>query len=260
MLLRRRWSKVVLGTVVVVLGIALYQINEWWPGCNFARKFADNGEPLIIAAARAGCTGCVRTLLRHGADPNVNESAPLVVAAQQGHYSTARLLLKRGARVNDGVGARTALCQAMMSLNGENPDDDMIELLVTSGAALQWTGDADIPNYSILDCLHHSDSGPSPSVESKRFAHLVDHGFVDVFNKSPEQYQAEVLMTLYDDEIKQLAKHGAKLNLDVRARDGQTMITRLAKAPGLCGRVRLLVSEGAQYAPEDAEAVNRCIK
>ncbi len=149
MLLGGRWSKVVLGIVVVILsGIALYQINEWWPGCNFARKFVDDGEPLIIAAARAGCTGCVRTLLRHGADPNVNESAPLVVAAQQGHYRTEQLLLKRGANVNAGVGAGTALCQAMISLNSENPDDRIIELLVSSGAALQWKGDADIPNYS----------------------------------------------------------------------------------------------------------------
>jgi ankyrin repeat protein len=270
MLLRRRWSKVILGIVLLLAlsAIALYEINEWWPGCNFARKFARDygkpgGEPLIIAAAKAGCTGCVRTLLRHGVDPNIEDDiygTPLVAAAQQGHYWTARLLLKRGARVNAGVGPGTALCQAMMSLNSENPDDDIIELLVSSGAALQWTGDADIPDYSVLDCLRHSDSGPSPSVEAKRFAHLVDHGFVDVFNKSPEQYQASVLMSLYDDEIKQLARHGAKLNLDVRERDGQTILTRLTKAPGRCGRIRLLVSEGAQYAPEDAEAVNRCIK
>jgi len=261
MLLGSRWFKLVLGTAALVLaGTAIYQINEWWPGCNFARKFEEKGEPLIAAAARTGFTGCVCTLLRRGADPNINEGQPLIAAVAHGNYRTARLLLKRGARVNAGVGARTALCRAMGSLESENPDDDMIELLVSSGAALQWTGDAQHPNYSVLDCLHHYDSGPGPSVEAKRFAHLVDHGFVDLFNKLPEQYQASVLTFLYDDEIKQLARHGAKLNLDVRDRDGQTIITRLTKWPDLCGRVRLLVSEGAQYAPEDAEAINRCTK
>jgi Ankyrin repeats (3 copies) len=266
MLLNRRWLKILFGSglVFALAAIALYQIDEWWPGCNFAGKFAGAG-PLIVAAAREGCTGCVRTLLRHGVDPNTAEGStlyltPLVAAVQRGHYWTARLLLKRGARVNAGTGPGTALCQAMMSLNSENPDDDMIELLASSGAALQWKGDSEQPNFSVLDCLHHSDSGPTPSVEAKRFVHLVDHGFVDVFNKSPEQYQASVLMSLYDDEIKQLARHGAKLNLDVRDRDGQTVVTRLTKAPERCGRVRLLVSEGAQYAPEDAGPVNGCMK
>jgi hypothetical protein len=258
MLLGGRWSRVVLGIVVVVLaGIALYQINEWWPGCNFARKFAENGEPLIAAAARTGFTGCVCTLLRRGADPNVNDGEPLVVAAGNGHYRTAQLLLKRGANVNAGVGARTALCQVMMSLNSENPDDDMVELLVSSGAALQWKGDADIPNYSIIDCLHHSDSGPTPSVEAKRFAHLVNHGLVDVFNRLPEQDQASYLWGLNDDEIKQMASHGAKLNLDVRDREGKTIVAFL---PGACDRVRLLVSVGARYSPNDAEAISRCSK
>ena len=265
MLLRRRWPKVALGIILLfaLSAIALYHINEWWPGCNFARQFARDGEPLIVAAARAGCTGCVRTLLRHGTDPNMSNKiygTPLVAAVQQGHYWTARLLLRRGAHVNSGVGPGTALCQAMMSLNSENPDVDMIQLLMNSGAALQWKGDADIPNYRVFQCLHHSDSGPSPSVEAKRFAHLIDHGLVDLFNELPEQEQASVLVFLYDDEIKQLARHGAKLSLDVRDRDGRTLVTRLTMAPGLCRRIRLLVSEGAQYAPVDVDGVERCIK
>lgn len=269
MFLGRRVN-VLLGIVLLLaLSVfALYEINEWWPGCNFARKFASNygrpgGEPLIIAAARAGCTGCVRTLLRHGVDPNTKDSVygtPLVAAVQQGHYWTASLLLKRGALVNAGVGPSNALCQAMMSLNSENPDDRIVELLMNSGAALQWKGDAEIPNYSVLDCLHHSDSGPTPAVEVKRFAHLVDHGFVDVFNKSSEQYQASVLITLYDDELKQLARNGARLNLSVRDRDGKTILARLTMEPGLCGRVRLLISLGAQYGADDAAALNTCVK
>jgi len=264
-MLLSRWLKILFGIALLfaLSAIALYEINEWWPGCNFASALSKGGEPLMIAAAKGGCTGCVRTLLRRGADPNAGDNiygTPLVAAVQYGHYWTARLLLKRGAHVNAGAGPGTALCQAMMSLNSENPDDDMIELLVSSGAALQWTGNADIPNYSAFHCLHHSDSGPTPTVEAKRLSNLVDHGLVDVFNKLPEQDQASVLLSLSDDEIKQLARHGAKLNLGVRDRDGQTILTRLNVGPGLCGRVRLLVSEGAQYATEDAGALNKCIK
>jgi hypothetical protein len=136
----------------------------------------------------------------------------------------------------------------------------MIELLVSSGAALQWKGNAEQPNFSVFDCLHHSDSGPTAVVEAKRFAHLVDHGLVDVFNKLPEHSQASVLTFLYDDEIKQLARQGAKFSLDVRDRDGQNILTRGTKVPGLCGRIRFLVSEGAQYAPQDADAVKECAK
>lgn len=260
LLLNSRWLGIIFAsTVAIVLaGFALYQINEWLPGCNFASQFAREGEPLIVAAARAGCTGCVRTLLRHGTDPNIGDDiygTPLVAAVQQGHYSTAQLLLKRGAHVNAGVGSGTALCQAMMSLNSENPNDDMIELLLSSGAALQWTGDADIPNYTVLDCLHHSDSGPTPPVEARRFAHLIDHGLVNCFAKLPEHRQAELLGFLYDDEIRQLARHGARLNLSARDNEGNTIISL---QPGTCKRVRLLISEGAQYASQDADAVKRC--
>jgi hypothetical protein len=178
---------------------------------------------------------------------------PLVAAVQYGHYGTARLLLKRGAQVNAGIGAGTALCQALMS---ENRDDgSMTQLLTDYGADLTWTGDAAQPEFSVFDCLHHSDVGPTPSEEAKRFAHLIDHGLVETFSKLPEDMQADLLGFLYDDEIKQLARHGAKLDLSARRSDGKTIISL---EPGTCKRVRLLVSVGAQYAPQDADAVKRC--
>jgi ankyrin repeat protein len=246
--------------VLVLAGIALYQINEWWPGCNFVRGWYHSepaGESLIVAAAKGGCTGCVRTLLNHGANPNVVNDVyvtPLVGAVQYGHYRTARLLLKAGANVNAGVGSGTALCQAVMS---ENRDDgSMTKLLVDYGANLKWTGDATQPDFNVFDCLHHSDVGPTPSEEARRFAQLIDRGLVNVFAKFPNHEQAELLRGLYDDEIKQLANHGAKLDLDVQDSHGKTIF---ALGPGVCNRVRLLVSEGAKYGSQDAEAVGNCM-
>lgn len=257
MLLKGEWPRIAFGTIVILAlaGTALYQINEWWPGCNFALAFSKGEEPLMIAAAKGGCTGCVRTLLRRGADPNIVSDiyvTPLVAAVQYGHYGTARLLLKRGANVNAGIGSGTALCQALMS---ENHDDRMTELLLNSGAALEWVGDATQPD-GIFDCLHHSDFGPLPSEEAKRFAHLIDHGLVNVFAKLPEHTQAELLGFLYDDEIRQLARHGAKLDLSARDSQGRTI---LALGPGVCNRVRLLISEGAKYGPQDAGAIYNCM-
>jgi hypothetical protein len=94
-----------------------------------------------------------------------------------------------------------------------------------------------------------------------------------MFNNSSEEYQFRVMTFLYDDEIKQLGEHEAKFNLDARYRDGQTILTqlnmempelsahdRLLASQSLCARIRLLVSEGAQYAPQDADAVKRCTK
>lgn len=249
MLLRPWRPKSVFGVVVVLVlaGIALYQINEWWPGCNFVRSWYHNepaGESLIFAAAKAGCTGCVRTLLNHGADPDV--SAPLIGAVQYGHYWTAWLLLKRGAHVNAGIGASTALCQALMR---EDRDNGVVELLLSSGATLQWPGDATQPDFDVFHCLHHSDFGPAPSEETRRFAHLIEHGLVDFFAKLPEGRRAQLILFLYDDEIKQLTQHGAKLNLDVRDGQGKTIF---APRPRVCDRVRLLISEGAEHGPQNA--------
>jgi hypothetical protein len=165
-------------------------------------------------------------------------------------------LLKRGAHVNAGIGSGTALCQAVMT---ENPDSGMIELLLHSGAALRWIGDSEQPDFSVFDCLHHSDYGPTQSEQAKRFASLIDHGLVNTFNSLPKQRQAELLVFLNDDEIRQLARHGARLDLDARDGHGETILARLDGAPGLCGRVQLLVSEGAYYTQNEAPLVNKCL-
>jgi ankyrin repeat protein len=58
------------------------------------------GLTALLYAARSGCTRCVRSMLEAGADidqPNPDGVTPLMVAIDNFHYDTARLLLDRGA-------------------------------------------------------------------------------------------------------------------------------------------------------------------
>jgi ankyrin repeat protein len=58
----------------------------------------------LFEAARTGRTGEVRTLLQHGANPNIRDEkdawTPLMMAALSGHWDVAKVLLKAGARLD----------------------------------------------------------------------------------------------------------------------------------------------------------------
>ena len=71
------------------------------------------GLTALLYAARSGCSRCVRSILEAGADidrPNPDGITPLMIAIDNFHYDTARLLLDSGANphVSDWYG-RTAL-------------------------------------------------------------------------------------------------------------------------------------------------------
>jgi uncharacterized protein len=71
------------------------------------------GLTALLYAARSGCSRCVRSILEAGADidrPNPDGITPLMIAIDNFHYDTARLLLDSGANphVSDWWG-RTAL-------------------------------------------------------------------------------------------------------------------------------------------------------
>ena len=59
-----------------------------------------NGEPVLMMVARAGNPAALRVLLRHGADPNVSESArgqtPLMHAAAAGNVGAIEVLVQEG--------------------------------------------------------------------------------------------------------------------------------------------------------------------
>jgi ankyrin repeat protein len=106
------------------------------------------GLTVLLYAARAGCTRCVRSLLAAGADidkPTPEGMTPLMIAIDNTSYDTARVLLDAGANphVWDWYG-RTALYVAtdMSSFRGRRPHPtapsetsatDLVRLLLEAG-------------------------------------------------------------------------------------------------------------------------------
>ena len=104
-----------------------------WKGCN--------GRTLLHAAAVGGSEGVVSSLLRAGAQPDVNvllpapsSRSPLYLAASGGHEAAARLLIHAGADVNfeDPRDKRSVLHEALRRGHGR-----LAELLIMSGADVE---------------------------------------------------------------------------------------------------------------------------
>jgi hypothetical protein len=89
----------------------------------------------LLAAAREGDAGLVRSLLRRGTGPDTRDASgatALIAAAANGHLEVVQLLLQAGANVkaSDSSG-RTALMSA-----AANRSTDVVQLLLKSGAAV----------------------------------------------------------------------------------------------------------------------------
>ncbi|MCG8531711.1 MAG: ankyrin repeat domain-containing protein, partial [Desulfovibrionales bacterium] len=73
-------------------------------GAEVNYVYPDNGNSVLMAAARYGYTDIVKVLLKAGANVNYVRSldgwSVLMIAASKGHTGTVRVLLDAGARVN----------------------------------------------------------------------------------------------------------------------------------------------------------------
>ena len=95
-------------------------VNDWGSQITSeprAQYRPTGGLTPLLYAARSGCDGCVTAILKAGADvnfPTPDGVSPLMVAIDNQHYDTAKLLLQKGANphVWDWYG-RTALYVAV---------------------------------------------------------------------------------------------------------------------------------------------------
>ena len=86
----------------------------------------------LLYAARAGCLGCVRTMVEAGADqdrPNPDGMTPMIMALDNGAPEVAHYLLDQGANPHTGAwGGRTPLYVAV-TLRGEGIVPEFLQIL-----------------------------------------------------------------------------------------------------------------------------------
>jgi uncharacterized protein len=125
----------------------LEQIIEHCGGDIVDDFSVDCSETLLISAARNGASRVVELLIRNGANPNLSTTGwrrgltPLMVAAEQGHVETVKLLLDAGGKPGgrerwpDGSDFGPPLFRAV-----EGNHYDVVELLLSSGAKISEQG------------------------------------------------------------------------------------------------------------------------
>ncbi|MEJ2368411.1 MAG: ankyrin repeat domain-containing protein [Acidobacteriota bacterium] len=121
--------------------------------------------PALYEAVAGGHERIAETLLKHGADPNAQAGACLRLAVSENRIGLVRMLLRHGARVNVGPSASlpAPLVEACSLGNLE-----MVRLLVARGADMQETGSGVTPLmasvYHGTDLLHFLlDHGADPN-------------------------------------------------------------------------------------------------
>ena len=97
------------------------------------------GTPLLVTAAERGATRVLKTLLVHGADPNVRDinpghQTPLHFSASNFDVESIRALLDRGADVN----ARDDFGRTPLLLAAATTDRDTVKYLIDRGADINW--------------------------------------------------------------------------------------------------------------------------
>ena len=145
------------------------------------RSTADGGTPLHVTADR-GYLGIVKFLLRHGADPNIQNNygwTPLHFVASYGYPEVAELLLKHGANPNvqDNDGD-TPLHKAAVSGYLE-----VVELLLERGADPNMRdNDGSTPlHYAVGFCFVDVvrvllDHGADPTIRDNKGRTPLDYG------------------------------------------------------------------------------------
>jgi ankyrin repeat protein len=91
------------------------------------------GTPLLVLAVKQGDPAMVEMLIRSGADVDASNGSPLLWAAQNGREDMVRLLLDKGAQINQGDSAfKTPLAYAR-----EAGHTAVADLLLARGATME---------------------------------------------------------------------------------------------------------------------------
>ncbi|MFN7114996.1 MAG: ankyrin repeat domain-containing protein [Alphaproteobacteria bacterium] len=215
----------------------------------------------------------IDALLRAGADPGISPSplvqrAPLHVATEAGHVQSVKLLLKKGAPVD--VPDRSAMAMTPLLMAAENGNRVIADLLLAAGANILKTdaekrgalhlaarsGQADFCNFLLgatdIDinardkdgwtALHHACAREKTAVVKMLIERGADLTAVDNDGLTPLH---RAMDTRSDDVIDAyVATLGAKADLDVLSRDGDTPLIHAART-GFIKSIEKLLAAGA---------------
>jgi ankyrin repeat protein len=198
--------------------------NEWprQVSAESRRMYRPTGglSPMLFAA-REGCAACVEALLEGGADPdfaNPKNVTPLIMALDNAHMDTAKVLIEAGANVNkwDWWG-RNALWAAV--------DQNRIP---AGGRADRRTADATLP-IDIIDLL--LDRGANPDLQLKLpppYRSIVDDRGCDSMLTTGMTPLLLAAKTFDAEAMRPLLAAGANFNLP-----NQSGVLPIAAAAGL---------------------------
>jgi ankyrin repeat protein len=164
------------------------------------------GLTALLYAARSGCSRCVRSILGAGADvnrPNPDGITPLMIAIDNFHYDTARLLLDAGANphVSDWWG-RTALYIAA----------DMSSFSFRLGAAP--SGTSETTALEVIKRLLDAGVNPNPQLNMHRPGRGGNSGrFVDDLLTTGVTPLLRAAIGHDVDAVRELLAHGAIVDL-----------------------------------------------
>jgi ankyrin repeat protein len=175
-----------------------------------------NQTPLM-SAAQEGNDDLVRTLLAHGAkrENRGKFGGPLVLAAENGHLSTVKILVAAGADVNATDNYNSVLGRAL-----HHPQ--IVRFLIEKGADVHQIT---IGKEDLTPLMWAAYQGELASVKL-----LLDHG-ASIDRQTERDYKSYTALMMaamngQADVVALLIKRGAKLNL--RDREGKTAL-KLAK-------------------------------
>lgn len=136
---------------------------------------ADIKKITLLDAAYFGHFEIAKLLLENGADPNVQDSQPLINAAHYGHYEIVKLLLENGANPNE----RDAIALNNAAYYGHF---EIVKLLLEKGA--------DPNSQRLIDNAYHGhleiaklflEKGADPTIQdSQALINAADNGYLNI--------------------------------------------------------------------------------
>lgn len=118
-----------------------------------------NGWTLLSRSCEWIHPALVRTLLKHGANPNIhspaNDMTPLIQAARQGQIGVMKLLLAKGADVN----AFSKFDSSALFVAAQKGRADVVKLLLERGANPNYVNDFEMREAALAVAASRQDAG-----------------------------------------------------------------------------------------------------